>query len=75
MQATILTQQLAAHLERELQPIYTVYGDEPLLVIEAGDAIRAAAEGMENLLAQEYEINAGFPMPKATVTAGVRMNF
>ena len=29
----------------------------------------------ENLLAQEYEINAGFPMPKATVTAGVRMNF
>ena len=29
----------------------------------------------ENLLAQEYEINDGFPMPKATVTAGVRMNF
>lgn len=36
-------EQLAAHLERDLQPIYTVYGDEPLLVIEAADAVRAAA--------------------------------
>ncbi len=34
---------LAAHLARELQPVYLVYGDEPLLVIEAADAIRAAA--------------------------------
>ncbi|MDR2112606.1 MAG: DNA polymerase III subunit delta [Candidatus Accumulibacter sp.] len=34
---------LAAHLERDLRPIYTVYGDEPLLVIEAADAVRAAA--------------------------------
>ena len=36
-------EQLAAHLERELRPVYVVYGDEPLLVIEAADAIRAAA--------------------------------
>jgi DNA polymerase-3 subunit delta len=35
--------QLAAHLERTLAPIYVVHGDEPLLAIEAGDAIRAAA--------------------------------
>jgi DNA polymerase III subunit delta len=35
--------QLAAHLERELRPLYVVYGDEPLLVIEAADAIRARA--------------------------------
>ena len=35
--------QLAAHLERTLAPIYIVHGDEPLLAIEAGDAIRAAA--------------------------------
>ena len=33
--------QLAAHLERELQPVYVVYGDEPLLVIETADAIAA----------------------------------
>ena len=36
-------EQLAAHLERELKPVYVVYGDEPLLVIEAADAIRVAA--------------------------------
>ena len=36
-------EQLASHLDRELKPVYVVYGDEPLLVIEAGDAIRAAA--------------------------------
>lgn len=35
--------QLSAHLERELKPVYAVYGDEPLLVIEAADAIRSAA--------------------------------
>ena len=35
--------QLAAHLERTLAPLYVVHGDEPLLAIEAGDAIRAAA--------------------------------
>lgn len=36
-------EQLAAQLARELQPVYLVYGDEPLLLIEAADAIRAAA--------------------------------
>lgn len=29
----------------------------------------------ENLLAQRYEINAGYPMPRATVTAGVNVDF
>ena len=36
-------EQLAAHLKRELRPVYTVWGEEPLLAQEAGDAIRAAA--------------------------------
>ena len=35
--------QLAGHLAKGLRPLYTVYGDEPLLAQEAGDAIRAAA--------------------------------
>jgi DNA polymerase III subunit delta len=35
--------QLASHLAKGLRPIYTVWGDEPLLAQEAGDAIRAAA--------------------------------
>lgn len=29
----------------------------------------------ENLLAQRYEINAGFPMPKATALGGLNLNF
>lgn len=35
--------QLAAHLQRGLRPLYTLHGDEPLLVQEAADAIRTVA--------------------------------
>ncbi len=35
--------QLAAHLERKLAAVYVIHGDELLLAIEAGDAVRAAA--------------------------------
>lgn len=36
-------EQLAAHLAKGLKALYTLHGDEPLLALEAGDAIRAAA--------------------------------
>lgn len=29
----------------------------------------------DNLLAQRYELNAGYPMPRATVMAGINVNF
>src|SRR4051794_25380554 len=35
--------QLTQHLQRGIKPLYTLHGDEPLLVQEAADAIRAAA--------------------------------
>ena len=35
--------QLASHLQKGVRSLYTVWGDEPLLAQEAGDAIRAAA--------------------------------
>jgi len=35
--------QLAAHLAKGLRPLYTVWGDEPLLAQEALDALRSAA--------------------------------
>jgi len=35
--------QLATHLQRGLKPLYTLHGDEPLLVQEAADLLRAAA--------------------------------
>lgn len=34
---------LPDHLARGVRPLYVVHGDEPLLALEAGDAIRAAA--------------------------------
>ena len=36
-------EQLSAHLEKPLQPLYVLHGDDPLLTIEAGDALRATA--------------------------------
>jgi len=36
-------EQLGAHLQKGLRPIYTLWGDEPLLAQEAADLIRAAA--------------------------------
>ncbi len=39
----VAANQLPAQLQRGLKPLYTVHGDEPLLVQEAADAIRAAA--------------------------------
>lgn len=36
-------EQLEAHLKKSLEPLYIVHGDEPLLALEAADAIRAAA--------------------------------
>ena len=39
----IRAEQLEAHLQRGLRPLYLVHGDEPLLAQEACDAIRAAA--------------------------------
>src|SRR5689334_12671995 len=34
---------LTQHLQKDLAPIYTLHGEEPLLIQEAADAIRAAA--------------------------------
>lgn len=39
----ITTEQLPQHLAREPFPLYTVFGNEPLLALEAGDRIRAVA--------------------------------
>jgi len=39
----VASNQLAAQLQRGLRSLYTLHGDEPLLIQEAGDAIRAAA--------------------------------
>jgi len=39
--------QLASHLQRGLSSLYTLHGDEPLLIQEAADAIRATARAAD----------------------------
>lgn len=36
-------EQLEAHLAKSLAPLYVIHGDEPLLALEAADAVRTAA--------------------------------
>ena len=40
---TLRPEQLEAHLSRELRALYVIHGDEPLLSLEAADAVRARA--------------------------------
>ena len=68
--------QYVAGLYKELDPeetedflLWNVRGSFRVL-----DGFEVWVKG-ENLLAQRYEINAGFPMPKATVMAGVNIKF
>ncbi|HUG25977.1 DNA polymerase III subunit delta [Piscinibacter sp.] len=49
-------EQLAAHLQKGLRPLYTVWGDEPLLAQEAGDAIRAAARAAGHTERQVHSV-------------------
>lgn len=69
---------------QQLANLYTAVGSEQdkqsVLLINASLDYRLFynlslwARG-ENLLAQHYEINAGFPMPRATFMAGVNIKF
>lgn len=63
-------EQLAAHLERELRPVYVVYGDEPLLVIEAADAIRAASRRQGFCEREVMTAMAGFNWNELHLAAG-----
>jgi DNA polymerase III subunit delta len=51
---------LAAHLTRQLQTIYLVSGDEPLLVNEAADAVRAAARKQGFVERELHVVERGF---------------
>jgi DNA polymerase-3 subunit delta len=54
---------LTASLARQLQTIYLVSGDEPLLVNEAADAIRAAARKQGFVERELHVIERGFDWP------------
>jgi DNA polymerase-3 subunit delta len=54
------SEQLARHLERQLAPLYIVYGDEPLLAIEASDRIRTAARAKGYAEREVLQVESGF---------------
>ena len=56
----IKPEQLKPHLDKGLAPIYLVCGDEPLLVQEACDMIRAAARRSGCTEREVYSIEPGF---------------
>lgn len=53
-------EQLAAHLQRALAPVYVLSGDEPLLVQEAADQIRAAARAQKFSAREVFFVDRSF---------------
>lgn len=62
--------QLPAHLERPLAPLYVLHGDEPLLVLEAADTIRAAARTQGFDERETLVVGQGFKWDQLTLAAG-----
>ena len=52
--------ELDAHLAKSLAPLYAVHGDEPLLALEAADAVRAAARKKGFAEREVFEAARGF---------------
>ncbi|MDD3354543.1 DNA polymerase III subunit delta [Zoogloea sp.] len=63
-------EQLAAQLDRPLGPLYTLHGNEPLLVLEAGDAIRAAARKQGYVEREVLVAGQGFKWVELRSAAG-----
>ena len=63
-------EQLSQHLERELAPLYVLHGDEPLLVIEAADTIRASALKRGVTEREVQVVTQGFKWDQFGLSAG-----
>jgi DNA polymerase III subunit delta len=53
-------EQLEAQLAKSLAPVYAVHGDEPLLALEAADAVRAAARKRGFAERDVFDVARGF---------------
>jgi DNA polymerase-3 subunit delta len=53
-------EQLGTQLARELAPVYAIHGDEPLIALEAADAVRAAARKRGFTDREVFEPGRGF---------------
>lgn len=62
--------QLDAQLAKPLAPLYVLHGDEPLLILEAGDAIRAAARKQGFSEREVLVVNQHFKWDALMLAAG-----
>jgi DNA polymerase-3 subunit delta len=63
-------EQLAAHLAKPLASLYVLHGDEPLLILEAADAIRATARAQGFAEREVLVAAAGFRWDDLFLAAG-----
>ncbi|HEY6898452.1 MAG TPA: DNA polymerase III subunit delta [Rhodocyclaceae bacterium] len=63
-------EQLASHLQKPLAPLYVIHGDEPLLTLEAADAIRAAARAQGYAEREVLTSGPGFRWDDLFMAAG-----
>ncbi len=66
----IKPEQLEAHLKKQLAPAYFISGDEPLRVLEAADAVRAAARTRGYDERDVLTVQAGFDWNSLLAGAG-----
>ncbi|RYF76672.1 MAG: DNA polymerase III subunit delta [Comamonadaceae bacterium] len=62
--------QLGAHLQKGLRSLYTIHGDEPLLVQEAADALRVAARAQGYTERSSYTVAGAHFDWSAVLAAG-----
>jgi DNA polymerase-3 subunit delta len=68
-------EQLDGHLSRTLAPVYLVHGDEALLVLEAADAVRAAARKRGHSEREVLTVEKGFDWGAFTQSAASQSLF
>ena len=56
----VRAEDLNGHLQQGLAPLYAIYGDEPLLALEAADAIRATARAVGIVEREVFIVESGF---------------
>ncbi len=71
----ITTEQLQRSLSREIKPLYTVYGEEPLLALEASDRIRATARAQGYTEREVLTVEPGFKWSELAMAGSAQSLF
>jgi DNA polymerase-3 subunit delta len=69
MMMQLRAEQLDAHLAHALAPLYVIHGDEPLLAIEAADAVRSKARAAGHVEREVHTVERGFDWGRLAASA------